>query len=97
MMRSRFPVRFAVLALAAALVAPWGAGGVAAEKEDAAAKPAPARKILVVAKIQEETKRRQLEGAAQKELKEKGVEVILGSDVMVESDFASIDTIRNKV
>jgi hypothetical protein len=94
------PFRPAFVALALVLTMPWTTGGrlSAADKEGAAAaEAAPARKILVVAKIQEEVKRRQLEGAAQKELKEKGVETILGSDVMQESDFASVDTIRAKV
>src|SRR5262245_29790404 len=100
MARWHIALRLAVIMLALVLTVPWSAGGrlSAADKEGAAAaEPAPAKKILVVAKIQEETKRRQLEGAAQKELKEKGVEAILGSDVMVEADFASVDTIRKKV
>jgi len=99
MARWHIALRLAVVTLALVLTAPWSAGGrlSAADKEGAAAEPAPAKKILVVAKIQEEVKRRQLEGAAQQELKEKGVETILGSDVMVEADFASVDTIRAKV
>ena len=61
------------------------------------AAPAPARKVLVVAKIQEEAKRRSLEEAAGAQLKERGVEAILGSDVMAEPDFVSEDAVRKKV
>ena len=62
-----------------------------------AADAAPARKVLVVAKIQEEAKRRSLEEAARAQLKERGVETILGSDVMTEADFVSEDAVRKKV
>ena len=61
------------------------------------APPTPARKVLVVAKIQEEAKRRSLEDAARTELKKRGVEAILGSDVMSEADFVSEDAVRQKV
>ena len=72
---------------------PSGAGSDSA----AEAKPAPARKVLVVVKVEEEVKRRQLEEAARAELAKRGVETILGSDVMTEADFASIDTVRRKI
>jgi hypothetical protein len=70
--------------------------GVAAEGA-AAESPALARKVLVVAKIQQDSKRKYLEGQARDELKKRGVEVILGSDVMTEADFASEDAVRQKV
>jgi len=86
------------LAIALLLMAPVGAGSAVAAAESAAGeKPAPARKVLVVAKIQEEAKRRALEEAARTELKSRGVEAILGSDVMTEADFVSEDTVRKKV
>ena len=69
----------------------------AASEEAAKEKPAPARKVLVVAKVQEQAKGRSLEEAARAELKERGVETILGSDVMTEADFASEQTVRSKV
>ena len=59
--------------------------------------PAPARKVLVVAKVKEEAKRRSLEEAAAAQLKKRGVEATLGSDVLTEADFASEDSIRKKV
>jgi len=61
------------------------------------AKPAPARKVLVVAKVKEESKRRALEDATAAQLKKRGVEPTLGSDVLTEADFATEDTIRHKV
>jgi hypothetical protein len=84
-------VRYAMLAIV--LVSPFASAGESAAEEGAA----PARKILVVAKIKEEAKRRQLEEQAKTELQKRGVETILGSDVMEEADFASVDTIRKKV
>jgi len=90
----RAPLRFASLVLAMTLVVPAGAG----RAEDAAGDAvAPARKVLVVAKVREEAKRRQLEEEGRIELQKRGVETLLGSDVMVESDFASEETIRMKV
>jgi hypothetical protein len=90
----RAPLRFAGLVLAMTLVVPAGAG----RAEDAAGgAAAPARKVLVVAKVREEAKRRQLEEEGRIELQKRGVETLLGSDVMVESDFASEETIRMKV
>lgn len=59
--------------------------------------PAPARKVLVIAKVKEEAKRRALEEAAAAELKKRGVETTLGSDVLTEADFVSEDVIRKKV
>lgn len=86
-------IRYAAAGLALILATPASAGG---ETDPGEAAP-PARKVLVVAKIQEETKRRALEREAQVELQKRGVESILGSDVLTEADFASVDTIRQKV
>ena len=86
--------RYVTVALALALAAP---SSLVCAESAAAEGAAPARKVLVVAKIKEETKRRQLEEEAQVELKKRGVETILGSDVMTEADFESVDTIRQKV
>jgi len=58
---------------------------------------APARKVLVVARVSQEDRRRQLETRTRAELQEKGVEVTLGSDVMTEADFVSEETVRKKV
>ena len=58
---------------------------------------APARKVLVVAKIEEEAKRRALEEQVRLDLGDRGVEATLGVDVMSEADFASEDAIRKKV
>jgi hypothetical protein len=89
---------FLPIAIALLLLPSVGAGSPSAAADAAAVeKPAPARKVLVVAKIKEESKRRALEQAASAELKERGVETMLGSDVMTEDDFASEDTIRKKV
>src|SRR5262245_21446263 len=88
---------FSLVAIALLLLSPIGAGSATAAAEGAGESPAPARKVLVVAKIKEEAKRRALEEEARVELKERGVEGILGSDVMTEADFASEDTIRKKV
>lgn len=80
------------------LTASVGAGLVEARAEEAAGgSAAPARKILVVAKVKEEAKRRALEEQARAELQKKGVEATLGSDVLTEADFASEQTIRSKV
>ena len=81
--------------LLAGLVAPAVAS--AADKKAESEGPAPARKVLVVARVREEAKRRALEEEARIELKKKGVETLLGSDVMTEDDFASEETIRAKV
>jgi hypothetical protein len=59
--------------------------------------PVPARKVLVIAKVQEEVTRRTLEEAVRTELMDKGVEATLGSDVMTEADFVSLDAVRKKV
>lgn len=88
-------VRIAGLAFILLLTAVPGAWALAAKEGGGEA--APARKVLVVAKIKEETKRRALEEEARVELQKRGVETILGSDVMAEADFASEDTIRAKV
>ena len=79
--------------LAIVLVSPFASAGESAAEDGTA----PARKILVVAKIKEEAKRRQLEQEGQVELKKRGVDTILGSDVMTEDDFASVEMIRAKV
>lgn len=71
-----------------------GAATAAGKKEEAAP---PARKVLVVARVQEPTRRRGLEQEASVELKKKGVETLLSSDAMTEEDFASEETIRRKV
>ena len=71
--------------------------GTAEVKAETPADVTPARKVLVVAKIEEEAKRRALEDQVRLDLQEKGVESILGSDVMSEADFASEETIRTKV
>src|SRR6185436_3013576 len=84
-------------ALALFLAAAVGAGALAAAADNAGDKPAPAPKVLVVAKIREEVTRRSLETAARAELNERGVETILGSDVMTEADFESLDAVRRKV
>ena len=81
------------IALALAVLSP----AVAWAEEPAAAGPAPASKVLVIAKVKEEGKRRQLEEQARSELRDKGVEATLGVDVLVDSDFASEDAIRAKV
>jgi hypothetical protein len=86
------------VAIALFLLSLVGSGSPNVEAGDAADQgPAPARTVLVVAKIKEEEKRRSLEQKGRMELKEKGVEATLGSDVMTETDFASEDTIRQKV
>jgi hypothetical protein len=69
---------------------------LAADKAESAGPP-PARKVLVVARVREEAKRRALEEEARIELKKKGVETVLGSDVMTEEDFASEEALRAKV
>ncbi|HET8948536.1 MAG TPA: hypothetical protein VFQ07_16265 [Candidatus Polarisedimenticolia bacterium] len=73
------------------------AGAAGADEKTEEAGPAPARKVLVVARIREEAKRRALEEEARIELKKKGVETMLSADAMTEEDFASEDTIRRKV
>ena len=82
------------IALALAALSPAVAW---AEEPATAAGPAPGSKVLVIAKVQEEGKRRQLEEEARSELRDKGVEATLGVDVLVDSDFASEDAIRAKV
>lgn len=90
------PDAVCLAALTLALLLPAGAGPAAAA-EDKPAAPAPARKVLVVARVKEETKRKQVEEEGRVELQKKGVETILGSDVMQEADFASEEAIRKKV
>ena len=106
MFRPLFPTVFSLrapflrvfaLALVLGVTAGMGHAGSAAAAEGAGEAAAPARKVLVVAKIKEETKRRHLEEEAKIELQKRGVETLLGSDVMEESDFASEDAIRKKV
>jgi hypothetical protein len=81
------------LRVALALVAMAPAGAWAAETE---ASPGPPTRVLVVAKIKEEGNRRKLEEEAKIELRDRGVEATLGSDVLVEEDFSSEDAIRRK-
>jgi hypothetical protein len=88
-------IAFASLLLAGVVAA--AAKIAAAKDEGESTAPAPARQVLVVAKIRETARRRALEEAARIELKKRGVETLLGSDVMTEADFASEDTIRSKV
>ena len=89
---------FLRLAIPLLLIASVSAGtaelkAASAESESAA----PARKVLVVARYKEEAKRRAQEEQARAELQEKGVEAMLGSDVLTDADFVSEDTIRTKV
>lgn len=86
-------VLLAPLGLEAADPAPPAAESAAAE----AAAPAPARKVLVVARVSQEDRRRALEGQTASELKERGVETLLGSDVLADADFVSEEAIRKKV
>ena len=96
MRRTCFPIAMAMLLLAspgtgAGESTPAAGGNAAGE-----AAP-PARKVLVVARVKQEDRRRHLEEQARTELKERGVEAVLGSDVMTEADFESEETIRKKV
>lgn len=85
-------------AIVALLLASLGAGlAVAADEKAESVKPAPARKVLVIAKIKEGATRTSLEKAVAAELKERGVETTLGSDVMTEEDFVSEEAVRKKV
>ena len=83
------------------VLAPGGARAAepspAAESKAGAEAVAPARKVLVVAKVKEDDRRRQLEQQTRDEFKERGVEAVLGSDVLTEADFASEETLRTKV
>jgi len=72
-----------------------GAAVAAGKKEEAA--PAPARKVLVIARVQEPSRRNGLEKETAIELKKRGVETLLSAEVMTEEDFASEETIRHKV
>lgn len=72
-----------------------GAGFAAAADESG--KPAPARKVLVIAKIKEGATRSSLEKAVAAELKKRGVDTTLGSEVMTEEDFVSLEAVRKKV
>ena len=92
-----FRIAFASLLLTGVAAAAVEIGAAGAEGGSPAPAPAPAHKVLVVAKIKEESKRRALEEQTRIELKKRGVETLLGSDVMTEPDFASEDTIRSKV
>ena len=96
MRRTCFPIAMAML-----LLAPLGTGAgestPAAGGNAAGEAAAPARKVLVVARVKQEDRRRHLEEQTRTELQERGVEAMLGSDVMTEADFVSEETIRNKV
>jgi hypothetical protein len=84
--------------VAALLLTVSGAGfAPAAEEGTGGEMPAPARKVLVIAKIKEGVTRKSLEEAASGYLKKRGVEATLGSDVMTEADFASEEAVRKKV
>jgi hypothetical protein len=91
------PHRVFRIALATVLLTGLAAAARADEKKKEEAAPAPARKVLVIARIREESKRRGLEQEASVELKKKGVETLLSADVMTEDDFASDESIRRKV
>ncbi len=85
-------------AIVALLLGVLGAGFAAAADDTAGSgKPAPARKVLVIAKIKEGATRASLEKAVAAELKKRGVEATLGSDVMTEEDFVSLEAVRKKV
>ncbi len=85
-------------ATVALLLGVLGAGFAAAADESAASeKPAPARKVLVIAKIKEGATRTSLEKAVAAELKKRGVEATLGSDVMTADDYVSEEAVRKKV
>jgi hypothetical protein len=92
------PSKHLGISLALLLATQAAARAAGAETGSPAASPAASPgKVLVIAKVQEETKRRQLEEEARTELRGKGIEATLGSDVLAASDFASEDAIRRKV
>lgn len=97
MRRTCYPIAMAMLLL----LAPPGTGAgesAPAPAGNAAGEAAPpARKVLVVARVQQEDRRRHLEEETRTELQKRGVEVTLGSDAMTEADFVSEETIRKKV
>lgn len=97
MRRTYFPIAMAMLLL----LAPSGTGAGESTPTPAAnaagAAPAPARKVLVVARVKQDDNRRYLEEQSGIELRKRGVETMLGSDVMTEADFVSEETIRKKV
>jgi hypothetical protein len=93
MVRRSLRIALSLGTLALAALSP----AAARADEPAPAAPAAAGKVLVIAKVKEEGKRRQLEEEARTELRDRGVEATLGSDVLEESDFASEDAIRKKV
>ena len=76
------------IAIASLLLTGLAGSARAGEKADETAPP-PARKVLVIARIREEAKRRALEEEARIELKKRSVETVLSADVMTEEDFAS--------
>lgn len=85
----------------AALVASLASGGNvrAAETDPAPAALSgggPARKVLVVAKIEEAEARNTLERVASEELRRKGVEALVGSEVLTAADLESADALRAK-
>jgi hypothetical protein len=85
-------------AVAPLVLAVVGTGfAAAADEGGGGGQLAPARNVLVIAKIKEDATRRSLEEAARAELKKRGVEAMLGSDVMTEADFASEEAVRQKV
>jgi hypothetical protein len=96
MPRTCFPIAMAML-----LLAPVGTGAgestPAPAGSPAGEAAAPARKVLVVARVRQEDRRRHLEEETRTELQARGVEAMLGSDVMTEADFVSEETIRKKV
>ena len=87
----------AAAALLASIAGGASAWAAAQSEKPAAEAPAPARKVLVIAKIKEDAKRKAFEEEVHTELKKRGVEATLGSDAMTDADFASEETIRAKV
>ena len=89
--------KFLQAAIVVLLPSLLGADFAAAADESASGKPAPARKVLVIAKIQQDATRNSLEKMVAAQLKERGVEATLGSDVMTQADFVSEEAVRKKV
>ena len=94
---TRFPFAMAMLLLLASPGAGAAESTPTAGGDAAGEAAAPARKVLVVARVRQEDNRRYLEEQTGFELRKRGVETMLGSDVMTEEDFVSEETIRKKV
>lgn len=84
----------ASIVLTLAMLAAGFASGIEDTKSE---QPAPARKVLVIAKIKEPMTRNALEKEAVAQLKKRGVEAIRGSEVMTDDDFVSLEAVRRKV